>query len=260
MEYPKITRLYKYTAFSARSISALMNKKFWIPKPSTFNDPFDSVMTNHAAEWLNQSKTKLAKAHKKSQLINSADIGFRIQGLDARYMLPAYEKGLELSHQAIQDYNVGQTWMSSIGVLSLSETPKSILMWSHYGGQHSGICLEFERTPENRLGGEDAKPVIYSSKRTFDKAIDKPDYISPLFVKHSGWRYEKEWRLIEQKGDHLYDFPGELLSVICGARMTPEDKETVSLIVKSLNSHLSKKILVRQAEMSATTYSLKIKS
>ena len=33
---------------------------------------------------------------------------------------------------------------SSIGVLSLSEKCNDTLMWSHYGGQHEGVCIEFD--------------------------------------------------------------------------------------------------------------------
>jgi hypothetical protein len=31
-----------------------------------------------------------------------------------------------------------------VGVLTLSRTPKDILLWAHYAGGHDGICLEFD--------------------------------------------------------------------------------------------------------------------
>jgi hypothetical protein len=37
-----------------------------------------------------------------------------------------------------------QTEMAAHGVLSLSATFASALMWSHYGDQHRGLCLEYD--------------------------------------------------------------------------------------------------------------------
>lgn len=32
----------------------------------------------------------------------------------------------------------------SFGILSLSEDPRNILMWSHYGDEHKGVCVEID--------------------------------------------------------------------------------------------------------------------
>ena len=48
MHHPAVTRLYKYTALNARAIAALATEKLWFANPSTFNDPFDCMIPNHA--------------------------------------------------------------------------------------------------------------------------------------------------------------------------------------------------------------------
>lgn len=42
MEYPEVKHLYKYYAYNENSLSVLINKKIWLAKPKSFNDPFDS--------------------------------------------------------------------------------------------------------------------------------------------------------------------------------------------------------------------------
>jgi len=41
MEYPQVKYLYKYCAYNTNSLSILINKKIWVAKPESFNDPFD---------------------------------------------------------------------------------------------------------------------------------------------------------------------------------------------------------------------------
>lgn len=77
-------------------------------------------------------------------------------------------------------------------------------------------------------------------------------------MKHSGWRYEREWRLLENTAG-LHAFPGRLLSVICGAQMPGPERQAVERIVAGLNASRTEKIAVRAAAMKPTTYDLVIR-
>lgn len=90
-------------------------------------------------------------------------------------------------------------------------------------------------------------------------ALKKDPHANPLLIKYSGWSYEREWRLIERNGDQHYDFPGELLSVICGAKMPRQDVDAVTSIVALLNSSRGKTIAVKVAEMNLTTYRMSVR-
>lgn len=140
---------------------------------------------------------------------------------------------------------------SSFGVLSLSATPSSILMWSHYGAQHSGLCLEFARESDSLLGKE-AKQMEYVSRRL----ASEPSNV--MFEKYLGWKYEREWRVVQNKGDMLYPHPGRLVSVICGSKMAMTDRVVVETLVRLLNERNSQRITVKYAKMHPESYRLTI--
>ena len=114
------------------------------------------------------------------------------------------------------------------GVLCFSASWKSTLMWAHYGDKHKGMCLGFEIED-----GPHLTKIEYASKRLpspidFSKplaGIDQDMLTKCLNVKHSGWKYEKEYRLrvsLKDRRDGLYYFPFcssmELREIIIGAR------------------------------------------
>ena len=94
----------------------------------------------------------------------------------------------------------------------------------------------------------------YMGRRTITNASN------PMFEKYTGWQYEREWRLLERKGNQLYDYPGDLLSVICGARMTLSEVDRVQKVVATLNSSRTRRVLVKFALMHPSRYSIAIKS
>lgn len=250
MDQPSVTRLYKYSAFNAHSMASLVTEKLWFANPSTFNDPFDCVMPNHASVYLAQitvgAAKRRAKAVKASER-KADDIAQRIRALHEKVMTGISAEQVAQAQKFAESHDSIQSSINILGVLSMSATPRSILMWSHYGAQHTGICLEFERTATNKLG-TDASPVVYS--KLLDAALDSAQQPSAnfMFKKYSGWRYEREWRLLENTSG-LHAYPGRLLSVICGARMPAPEREVVARIVAGLNVSRSDKISVRAAAM-----------
>lgn len=260
MHHPAVTRLYKYTALNARAIAALATEKLWFANPSTFNDPFDCMIPDHAVvhlERLQGRATKQRATAARPRKGESAEIARLIRGLHDRVLSGASAKDIALAQKFVDGHGALQSSINTFGVLSLSATPKSILMWSHYGAEHAGICLEFERTATNKLG-TDALPVVYSRLR--DPDPDPVLAVPPnrFFMKYSGWRYEREWRVLESTAGR-HDFPGRLLSVICGAKMPGPEREALARIVAGLNASRTKQITVRVAAMKPTTYELVIR-
>ncbi|MBL0089759.1 MAG: DUF2971 domain-containing protein [Ideonella sp.] len=262
MDYPKITRLYKYASWSDRTASTLASGKLWFALPHSFNDPYDCTLPNHAFVHLQQRKTQ-ALRHRKSgerlqRLGPTPDIGSLLRAINERFLTHVSNDDMAIAAKFVEGHNTIQSFLHTFGVLSLSATPRSILMWSHYAHQHAGICFEFERSPSDKLG-LDAKPVIYSMRREGDKLLDSHPHASPLFLKYSGWRYEREWRLLENNGGRMYDFPAKLLSIICGARMPESDLAAVKAAVATFNSSRRETVIVKRAQMSPLTYSLSIR-
>lgn len=136
-----------------------------------------------------------------------------------------------------------------IGITCFSETPKNMLMWSHYANKHTGICVEYDfsrlfSTAANTL----LFPVTYTNKRPLfpidklDIGIDGkvkdgqtlpaeaiPEIIKALTVKSKVWEYEREWRHIaftKDAPDRLVKLP-IISKIILGINISPEDKEKV---------------------------------
>lgn len=109
------------------------------------------------------------------------------------------------------------TIISSIGLLSLTEDPLNLKMWAHYGGNSTGICLAFDRNPNNILGSKSTRKVKYMTKRPKITLHDRHNRIEEIiFTKSYILKYEKEWRTYQEEGDKSYPFPGKLRRILFG--------------------------------------------
>jgi len=147
---------------------------------------------------------------------------------------------------------------SDFGVLSLSETPVSALMWSHYAGGGSGFLIEFDARQRwfwdkktlrdsfnhlRRVGYRDRTPEYF---------LNLPDDTA-LYTKTLDWSYEKEWRIIRRlneaaknvgsdgygKGILLFMIPPDAIkSVVIGYRSTAVSIKQLKEIVHA-NAELS---------------------
>ena len=225
MEHPEITHLYTYYNFNKYSLSVLINKEVWFSKPARLNDPFD---------------IDIDFAHR----ISPSDFLYMIRFLKSQNGITKeeYEKYEELERdnpdqKALEEMIIEmntefredrQNW----GVFCMCESPKTILMWSHYADYHRGFCIQFVRSPENELGDiERTRPVSYSreypSPHPFVKNGMERLYDELFFTKAKGWAYEKEWRMLNDKGDIPLPLPGDISAIIFGLNMPKEHQKTI---------------------------------
>lgn len=127
---------------------------------------------------------------------------------------------------------------NTFGLLCMSSTWQSPVMWAHYGDKHKGVCLGFE-VPE-----WGAKEVSYSPARLETVLGKKPalsdithEVLEALFTtKSAEWSYEQERRLIIRftdahsggNGMYFWPFDGKLLTlreVILGCRCSMQIPE-----------------------------------
>jgi len=81
-------------------------------------------------------------------------------------------------------------------IYCLTPDPLSILMWSHYSANHSGICLEFHTsnslfTKAQAVIYEPEYPTILPEQLFTRDTVDKV-----ILTKANCWCYEEEFRLI----------------------------------------------------------------
>src|ERR1700733_1745638 len=82
------------------------------------------------------------------------------------------------------------------GILCLSRNWDNLLLWSHYGASHSGICLGFDIS-EGEPGANYDTDVLYQPnllriRRWEDVNEDLTN--RSLRTKHESWSYEQEVR------------------------------------------------------------------
>jgi len=254
MEHPKITRLYKYYSYNSNSLSVLINKRVWLSKPASLNDPFDLGI----------------------------DFVHFISSIDFRYMIETCKNQPGISTDRKHElYRIGElesispdpiaraeSWaeankklrndLKNSGVFCMSELSDNILMWSHYADCHKGFCVEFVRNPENLLGNiEITNPVIYScnfpSPSPFSDEGRNSSFDDLFLTKSKDWSYEKEWRLINEKGDIALPLPGNISAVIFGLKMSSMNKKTIRNIFSD-----NPNIIYKQAEKVPNSFKLKI--
>jgi hypothetical protein len=119
--------------------------------------------------------------------------------------------------------------------LCFSRRWNNVLMWSHYGDRHKGICLGFDVADELAVPVEYVDDVLVEENITHgDEATrmrNRAEYEKIIYrsfwAKCSGWCYEKEVRVHgeakekdEETGHYFMNFEGrlKLREVIAGAR------------------------------------------
>jgi len=70
-------------------------------------------------------------------------------------------------------------------ILSLTEKPGNLLMWTHYASSHTGVCLEFAVSVNEPSLGR-AQPVIYSNiRRRLNSKGTEEENVNPALLTKS---------------------------------------------------------------------------
>ena len=240
-------RLYKYRAFSDRTLGNLIEDKLYFADPSTFNDPLDAkpgLELDVGDVELETMLVKLIEQRVQSEL-NSAARTIRYKGpktrdhilklsrrqaeqiiSDIRYNATDPDLGLDDPVLFLLGHAVQRELLRRYegGIVSLAERNNCPLMWSHYGDQHRGVAVGYslpdqraEQVFKVKYGGSsmvEASKVLAMLEGSDTARHEVDDAV--LLRKARDWRYEKEWRLIGQRGPQ--DSPLELEEIIFGMR------------------------------------------
>jgi hypothetical protein len=139
-------------------------------------------------------------------------------------------------------------FLPRLRVFSVSEVKDSLLMWSHYSNEHTGVVFQFRVLPEQDNPLCAARPVHYcrvppaffSEREWLDdifgvRALDTSTfYFRYAYVKSDVWSYEREWRvwdLLKKPEQSLCsDYPlrtDEIGCVYFGCRIEPNIKASI---------------------------------
>jgi Protein of unknown function (DUF2971) len=262
-------RIYKYRCDCKYSLDNLKNNTVWLGSPDSYNDPYDCAFKLSDDGLVAALKKRLVDAFVGSyqlqnvvsaEQINNAKNNPEPLETIVSYIPPEFVMARGSNPKRMSEYCSDvvpglvsdalltvREWRKLTKLCSFSAINDSVLMWSHYAGQHQGFCVEYDL---ESLKPDDPFrkylfPVIYSNHlydltpwaeklAIPDRQQFNPD--SPLLGvlhKFDGWKYEEEWRLVSVAltvtGDHNFPAPAPS-RIFLGSKLRAEEhKELVSL-------------------------------
>jgi Protein of unknown function (DUF2971) len=157
---------------------------------------------------------KVILKERKLKLSTIPELNDPFELLGASIGEPAARKVFKYVQRRISD---------TFGLVCMSSTWQSPVMWAHYGDKHTGVCLGFE------LVSISARPVTYEPTRLQKLLGDNPklgdvthDVLNTLLTtKSAEWSYEREHRFIVRfanavqapDGKHFLPFNNELITL-----------------------------------------------
>ena len=233
---PLPPRFYRYRSIDgpaqARTQRIIETGLHYFAAPTFFNDPFD-CRPNFAFDSDENTVRKYLHGMwaRRAPQMGEED---RRQEVDAILQDPARDPRIpENNNLFAAAYDALVT--AQIGVLCLSETNDSILMWSHYADCHRGVCLAYDTNDKFFVN---AQPVQYQRERPrVDPIVQSEEQMldNAIFTKSDAWAYEKEWRIL-----HYQHGPGErqsphacLKAVILGVAVSSTNRRLVEAWAKS---------------------------
>lgn len=306
-------RLYKY--LSDERIDALAGLSLRFTQAADFNDPFEVVPNIGAitpvaqqAALLQELEPEVPAMYEEALDRELAKVGTTLGELDkllasrgikakakdlltprdiAKQATSLMARVLPLMPNAIRP-TFGRDFQARFGerfgILSLSATPTSLLMWAHYAASHRGYLIElngdhaFFNDPSARGAIGKLFPVSYRQNRpevtVYDTSLLPDQFMSTmvrdvLLTKSVEWAYEEEYRMILPLGDmsrthhvvggrfHLFAIPADAIKgVVFGARILEQTREKLLAVVKESPalSHVS----VQQARTSDSQFEVVI--
>jgi phage replication-related protein YjqB (UPF0714/DUF867 family) len=264
-------RIYKYMS-AERGRSVLSEGLIRYTPPEVFNDPFEmkpfyeqvvdygklatliespSVQASAEERITGVYRTLPAEFKERFPLSTVLAMLREISGDKAEAMLRTVLGPLD-AHTRLFGAQINKSLNDAIGVLSLSATNDSLLMWAHYADNHRGLLIEFDSEHEyfNRRRGPDdefrhLRKVAYTTQRPRVNLM-RANSTDIFLTKSLEWQYEDEYRVLmpleeadelrTQKGDpiHLFSIPPNCITgVILGARIDEYNKRELGRFLQS---------------------------
>ncbi|MBW5798624.1 DUF2971 domain-containing protein [Halomonas elongata] len=231
MDVPKC--LYKYKGFDPNGYweRLLKHQEIFFASPNMFNDPFECKA---------RFDYEASKADKISRYAFQLWVSFGEQGDPrnyiglARNMIDGGHVGNEAHRKEVEEL-MHKKQNDIFAILSLSENPDNVLMWSHYADNHTGFCVEFDTSCGRLFRG--ARKVQYHKHfpvLNWWKDSVFNIYWSMVFNKSDDWSYEKEWRVFDESGKGVRKFRAKALSgIYMGCQISEENAYKLVSLAKS---------------------------
>lgn len=252
LDLPKLRprrSLYKFSRISENLINTLTEAYLWYSRPNDFNDPFDCKMVinynldrttikkyvsiiDHGSNDQSEVKRLVVNSESEYSYLDKYYVNF--QKLIASGDTHALNKILSAAKFAERSKTTDQL----MGVCCFTADPTNLLMWAHYGAQHTGICLEFRHRGSKTGFQHTCFPVLYRKRipifvwKQQDLRHEARILLKGVLIKSVHWQYEREWRsvVLGKFGKQSFE-KQDLTSVIFGVNATRKDIKKVTEIL-----------------------------
>jgi len=277
--------LYKY--LNSDRVDVLDNLMIRITQPTALNDPFESLpmieKIMEESDFYNLLRDKVGATELRETVKDTLEKGLSpyknlidTKSFQSEEFLDVIMENFDnLTQPYIREAlnpenlnknyseNFKETFSNTFGVLSLTQNPDNLLMWSHYSESHKGFLIEFEQNADffdQRINKIDTirklKKVDYVNKRPqIDKLfksekVEQDDYLEEIMnlfflTKSDVWSYEKEMRIVLPlensnktvglpNGEKIYliNIPADIIkSVVFGSQIEESVENTISEIL-----------------------------
>ncbi len=258
-EFPKY--LYKFISWEKKYHRKIIrSNEIFFTSPNKFNDPFDSSIPMRFDIISEEQLYEIFKFRVAQEYPNLTVS--EIERVTANEIKLANIKDPHQNEKYL-DYQK-KIVAEKFGIFSLTKKNKNILMWSHYGDSHKGVCVRFNGKKLYDFIIKDCVMkklviswdyVLYQSKYPVlnPYELDERDRVlKSLLIKSSSWKYENEFRLILfNNPNKAIKFPkGSIDQIILGCNISPSNKKAIILIAAKKN------IQVLQSYLKRTKYGL----
>jgi len=232
----------------------LRENEIYFASPIMFNDPFDSKISENLLLIDTEEKREEFAEH----IVNESKNDLILMGKDPVNVKSNFKERLKNNLSEEHLFNEIQEFENAnklYGIFSGSRTWKSVLMWSHYGNNHKGICIGFKEDyllKSSNIGWSGDVDYLNDfpirDPLNFNMNIAEESFMK-FYTKAEEWRYEEEYRLVISNiygladADRLMKLNSESIAeVVLGIEFEDGMKQEIMDICRS------KKIKVYQAK------------
>ncbi len=294
-KYPPHNENYFYKYVSIETAKIILNtRKFRYSSPLLFNDPFD-VQTeltfnfdiNNFHNEIVDEMIRLASLDEMIPFEEDTDFKKAILLLKEHIRKEGKVNALmkfglveinKVMSRVLEETRIGYNYMwrqflKALRVFSMSTKYDSILMWSHYAKNHTGVVFKLKVLPEEDNLICVADPVMYQKKPL--KFFSQDELINHILgihkleynkvyrqyakIKYDLWSYENEWRVWTFEWDHQNQlftdyklFPNELETIYFGCNTEDDDLNEI----KKLSLNINAKVTFKKAHRIVGEYEL----
>lgn len=171
--------LHKYVTID--TLKLILNGSIRMTQPGAFNDPFELL-----------PEIIVRKDHPEGPVPLSIDIRA------PRRQIPAAVAGLVPDDCISSDFisrQIRDDLSQQVGILCLTRSPNSTLMWSHYADQYQGAVISFDADHEFFADQINVEYVAERPKIPIEAYAACPIPLAELCNKSEKWLYEEEVRI-----------------------------------------------------------------